>query len=110
MTRLRMFLGMALIGLTTATGCVARGVIVADDPPPVARVTYAQPRPGYVWVEGHWMRDGGRWAWRDGHYVRDRSGHVYVQGDWRRNGRRWEYRDGQWQQRVRLEARIRPVN
>lgn len=72
-------------------------VIEVEEEPPPARVVVVQPRAGFVWVEGRYIRSGGRWVWRDGYYERQRSGHVWVQGRWERRGRRHVWVEGHWQ-------------
>ena len=61
----------------------ARTVIYADIEPPALRAEVVPaPRVGYVWVEGH--------------YVRDRHGYRYRPARWEHHGHRWRYYDGGW--------------
>jgi hypothetical protein len=86
-------------------GCVveARGHVAApvavveveEEPPPPRRVV-VETRPGYVFVEGHWTRNGGRWVWADGYWERQRSGYIWVPGRWDRRGRRHVWIEGSW--------------
>lgn len=90
--------------LTAISGCTLTGrgrvgipVIVAEAPPPPpprrrAITTY----PGQVWIDGHYIWDGGRYVWRDGYYVRARPGYTYVPGRWRRHGNGHIWVSGQW--------------
>lgn len=73
-------------------------MIVADyeDPPPAPREEVVMSRPGYVWIDGHWMRDGGRWHWHGGYYERERPGYVYAPGRWVQQGDRYIWVDGRW--------------
>jgi hypothetical protein len=96
-----------------ATGCVVRGsahvsapiaVIEVEEEPPPPRVIVVAPRPGFIWIEGRWVRGGGRWVWRDGYYERVRAGHVWRQGRWERRGRRHVWVEGRW---ARQDARDR---
>lgn len=96
---------VAVAGLLAGGGCVVRGrgyvsapVVVVDveEEPPPPRYVQMEVRPGFVYVQGHWMRDGGRWAWRDGYYERERPGYYYQPGRWDRRGNRHVYVQGQW--------------
>ena len=42
------------------------------------------PRPGGVWVAGHWDRRPGGEIWIGGHWIHDRRGHQWVPGHWAR--------------------------
>ncbi|MCX5741539.1 MAG: YXWGXW repeat-containing protein [Proteobacteria bacterium] len=105
-------LGSLIIASTIATfagGCVIRGnaharfiapapvvVMEVDEEPPPPRVDTWSPRAGFVWVDGRWFRQGGRWEWRAGYYERERANHVWVQGHWDRRGNRHVWVDGRW--------------
>jgi hypothetical protein len=88
-----------------ASGCVVRAhgrvnvpvayVEVEEEPPP-PRVVVVDSRPGFVWIEGRWNREGNRWAWRDGYWERERSGYVWEQGRWDRRGRGHVWVEGRW--------------
>ena len=111
MTKSRFFAALLLVATFTVSGCVVRarggvyvpapsvGVVVYEEPPP-PRVTYVAPRPGFLWIEGHWYRRGNNWAWYDGRWERERTGYVYAPGRWERrgNGRVWV--DGRWNARA----------
>src|SRR4051812_12147355 len=82
----------ALLGLsaTLFTGCVAPAPSYAYSEP---SVTVAAPAPGYVWVDGDWYVDGGRWVQRPGRWVYPpRSGAHWRQGYWRHGN--WHH--GRW--------------
>lgn len=98
---------LAVAGLiaTAASGCVVRahghvgGPVVyteVEEEPPPPRVVVVDTRPGYIWVEGRWTRNGGRWVWRDGYYERERAGYVWEQGRWERRGRGHVWVEGKW--------------
>jgi hypothetical protein len=91
--------GATLAALPLATGCAGEGSYVVEDdvPPPQDEVVVA--RPGFIWVHGHWNRDGGRWAWRGGYYERERPNQVYAEGRWERRGRGHVWVDGGWHAR-----------
>jgi len=93
--------------LMPAAGCVvsARGHVAAptayvevEEEPPPPRTVVVETRPGFIWIEGRWVRNSGRWVWRDGYYERERSGHVWVQGRWAWDGYSYRWMDGYWTQ------------
>lgn len=98
---------LAVAGLiaTAASGCVVRarghvgGPVVyteIEEEPPPPRTVVVETRPGYIWVEGRWSRNGSRWVWRDGYYERERAGYVWEQGRWERRGRGHVWVEGKW--------------
>jgi hypothetical protein len=52
-------------------------------PPPPEDGVFYEPRPGYVWGEGRWVRPE-TWEWRGGGWIGRRPGYVYQQGYWGR--------------------------
>ena len=106
--RVARVLVVALLGAPLVVadgGCVfharARAVWVVDSEPPPPRYVTVTPRPGYVWIRGHWEWIGGRWQWQSGHWVRERAGSVWVHGEWVHRGGRWEWREGRWETRAK---------
>jgi hypothetical protein len=88
-----------------ATGCVVRaqghinqpvGYVEVEEEPPPPRTVVVETRPGMVWVEGRWYRQGNQWAWRDGYYERERAGQVWEQGRWENRGRGHVWVEGRW--------------
>ena len=91
--------------LATLGGCVvrARGHVAApvayvevEEEPPPPRTVVVETRPGFIWIEGRWVRNGGQWAWRDGYYERERAGMVWEQGRWERRGNGHVWVEGGW--------------
>jgi hypothetical protein len=91
--------------VSTVSGCTieARGhvaapvaVVEVDEEPPPPRRVVIETRPGFIFVEGRWVRHGGRWDWVDGHYERERVGHVWVPGRWERRGNHHVWIEGEW--------------
>lgn len=75
-------------------------VVEVDEEPPAPRpVAVVAVRPGFIWVEGRWVRSGGRWVWRDGFYQRERVGMMWEQGRWERRGNRHVWVEGHWRAR-----------
>lgn len=102
-------LGSLLLAALLLPACMVHGsgsayvsgpavvVEVEEEPPPPRRVV-VQARPGFVWIEGRYVRRGGRWHWNDGHWERARTGHVWVQGRWERRGKKHVWVEGRWSQ------------
>ena len=106
--RMKNIVGSLLLAALLLPACVVRGsggayvsgptaVVEVEEEPPQPRVVVVETRPGFVWVEGRWYRQGGRWAWSDGHYERERAGNVWVQGRCDRRGNRHVWVEGRWQ-------------
>ena len=79
------------------------GVIVYEDPPP-PRTFYAEPRPGYIYIDGRWNWQGGRWVWANGYYVRERPSEVWVPGYWDRRDRGHVWVEGRWRARGHVDV------
>jgi hypothetical protein len=98
---------VAIVGALAAlsTGCVVRAhgrvsapvayVEVYEEPPPPQVVVY-DTRPGFIWVQGRWLRSGNQWVWRDGYWQRERAGYMWEQGRWERRGRGHVWVEGSW--------------
>ena len=106
MTKSQYISGVLLAAALALGGCVVRGsgglyvrpaavVVIEEEPPPPRYVTVA-PRPGFIWIQGRWHHNHGRWNWHDGHWERERSGHYYAPGRWERRGRGHVWVDGRW--------------
>ena len=71
--------------------------VVAAAPPaaPVETVLVA-PVPGYVWVGGEWIWNGG-WGWMAGHWIAPPYPHaIWIQGGWYRGPRGYRRTSGHW--------------
>src|SRR5579862_1218360 len=78
-------------------GYYGGGEYYANAAPPMAvDVAYAE-RPGYVWIQGHWGWNSGRWMWVGGYYEPERVGSVWIDGYWGYNGGRWAWNNGRWE-------------
>lgn len=97
---MKLLLASMLLAVTAGAalpGCYAEepygvGYAQYGEPPPATEV-YAEERPGYVYVNGHYDWYNGGWAWRGGTYIAEQPGQVYIQGYW--NGGR--YYGGRWE-------------
>ncbi|HWU88953.1 MAG TPA: hypothetical protein VN253_16920 [Kofleriaceae bacterium] len=101
-------LGSLLLAALLLPACVVHGsgaayvsgpvaVVEVEEEPPPPRVVVVETRPGFLWIEGRWIRRGNRWDWRDGHYERVRANQVWVQGRWERRGNRHVWVEGRWE-------------
>ena len=87
-----------MINTATATGGAAAvaapmpagpAVVEAAPPPAPVETVLVSPGPGYVWVGGEWVWNGG-WVWVGGHWVLPPYPHaVWVGGYWGRGPRGW---------------------
>ncbi len=89
--------------LTSTGGAVAvaappTSTVVVETPPPVApaETVVVAPGPGYVWVGGEWVWNGG-WVWVEGHWVLPPYPHaVWVHGHWGHGPHGWYHVRGYW--------------
>jgi hypothetical protein len=82
-----------IVSLLSATSCRTRAVVTTRPEPPTAVVVRpAAPGPGYVWIDGEWVWNSGKYNYRHGYWVPARSGHTWIAGHWvpRGNGWYWE--------------------
>jgi len=88
----------SLVENTSETGAASQTtayVTEAPPPPPVETVVIA-PGPGYVWIDGEWIWNGG-WFWISGHWGMPPYSHaVWVRGGWERGPRGWHGSRGHW--------------
>jgi hypothetical protein len=92
---------LASSALVACGGGYRAGYVDYRVPPPpapyaVGPVGYA-PGPGYVWVDGFWNLNGGRWAWANGRWAVPPHPHAVWDADrWERHGHGWRYHRGHW--------------
>lgn len=85
-------------------------------PPPRVEVRPARPYSDAFWIEGHWVRESGRWYWRRGRWERSRPGYVYAPSRWEQRGGRWYYYRGRYDRPGHRDVRpidhrdVRPVD
>jgi hypothetical protein len=105
---------LAALVAAGASGCVVRahgrigvpvGVVMVEEEPPPPRVVRVDVRPGFIYIQGRWVRNGGRWVWRDGRYERQRANQQWEQGRWERRGRNHVWVEGRWRAGGRVEHR-----
>jgi len=74
------------------TAVVAQGA----PPAPLAETMVVAPGPGYVWVGGEWVWNGG-WVWVGGHWAYPPQPHaIWISGYWWRDYHGWHRAPGYW--------------
>jgi outer membrane lipoprotein SlyB len=82
-------------GSTVDTQSTTTVVASAPPPSPVDTVVVA-PGPGYVWIDGQWIWNGG-WVWVGGHWgYPPYPGAVWVRGYWVHGPYGWHGVPGHW--------------
>jgi hypothetical protein len=89
-----------LLASSAMVACGGQYTAYAVPAPPapyvVGAVGYA-PGPGYVWVDGFWNLNVGRWAWVNGRWaVPPRRHSIWEPDRWERHGNGWRYHRGRW--------------
>jgi outer membrane lipoprotein SlyB len=88
-----------MINTTSSMAGVAQTsqTVVAETPPPAPVETMVvPPDPGYVWVGGEWIWNGG-WVWTAGHWIVPPYPHaVWIQGGWYRGPHGYRRVQGHW--------------
>ncbi|HVW11359.1 MAG TPA: YXWGXW repeat-containing protein [Bryobacteraceae bacterium] len=68
---MKKLLMVAALAAGTMFGQVSLGISIGAPPPPrVLRVHPRQPGPDFIWVDGYWYAEGGRWVWHQGYWTR----------------------------------------
>jgi outer membrane lipoprotein SlyB len=94
-----------MINTATSTGSAAAvapptptgpAVVTMAPPPAPVETVVVSTGPGYVWVGGEWVWNGG-WVWVGGHWVLPPYPHaVWVGGYWSRGPHGWYHAPGHW--------------
>lgn len=85
-------------GARVAPAAQPQVVYVRQAPPsPRVEVISIAPGPGYVWLGGEWIWNGG-WAWESGRWCRPSPGYsMWIGGRWENAGSRgWGHHPGHW--------------
>jgi hypothetical protein len=86
---------LALSGSLFLSSC-AGSYYVADQPVEPVYVRPVAPYPGAVWVDGDWVRRGGRYTYVNGYWARPHRGRVYTHGGWVHTNRGYAWHHGYW--------------
>ena len=93
----RTFLGLIIASSVGAVAVpAAADIIVRIGPPPDRYEAAPAPRHGHVWEPGYWNWNGNRYAWRSGHWERQRHGYVHVPPRWVEREGRWHFEAHRW--------------
>ena len=87
-----------MINTANSSSATSSTTVVENAPPPapVETVTVVAPGPGYIWVDGEWVWNGG-WIWMAGHWGYPPYPHaIWVRGDWDRGPHGWHRSPGHW--------------
>jgi hypothetical protein len=93
---------LLLSGGVASAAQVSFDVRIGTPPPPprVVRVVPHRPGPQYVWVDGYWYPEHGRYAWHNGYWTIPPYRSAYwVQPRWDRGqyyGGHWNGDRGRW--------------
>lgn len=79
--------------------------LVQVAPPAPRYESRPRPRPGQVWVPGHWQWNDRAYDWRPGYWVAARPDYAYAPGQWVRADGGWRWREGDWRRAERRERR-----
>ncbi len=74
-------------------------VAYAAPPPAQEEMMGVAPAPGYFWISGVWLWEGGRHIWHPGHWNAPRAGFVWVPHAWHQVGNAWHLTGGHWNRR-----------
>lgn len=94
-----LFGGLLATALTIpALGQVSFGVTIGTPPPPYRyEAPPPIPGPGYVWIDGYWVPEGGRWVWHHGDWRRPPyAGAYWSHPHYDHYPDGWHVHEGHW--------------
>ena len=104
--KLKNIFGTLVVSTTLATmGCAVEGTahvegpavaVEVDEEPPPPQVVVTEVRPGYVSIEGRWVRERGQWRWIAPRWEREQRGRAWEAGRWERRGNKHVWIEGHW--------------
>jgi hypothetical protein len=96
--KLNLIAGGLVLAAFTAPAIAQVHVYIGRTPPPLRyEVRTASPGAGFVWTEGYWGDDGGRYVWHGGNWQRPPYEGAYWNHphyDHYRQG--WQMHEGHW--------------
>ena len=88
-----------MISTQSSANVVQSTTTVVEQAPPAPlqeTVIVERPGPGYVWIGGEWVWNGG-WFWHAGYWAYPPGPSVvWVSGSWNRGPRGWVHQPGHW--------------
>jgi outer membrane lipoprotein SlyB len=86
----------ASTGVTSEVAAQSTVVVAQPPPPPPVETVLVAPGPGYMWVDGEWVWNGG-WIWSAGHWgYPPRPGVIWIGGSWSHGNDGWHREPGHW--------------
>ena len=95
MNRIKLYLSLTFLSIFLTFNPVKSQVIIKIKParPAVIIVKPAKPRPGRIWLEGHWKwnKRHHKYVWVTGRWMKAKRGHRWLKGHWiiAPGGHRW---------------------
>lgn len=87
---------LAVLPMGSAQAQASFDLRIGTAPPPPRVIAPPPPRVGYVYAPGYWQWNGRRHVWVDGRYYRERRGYRYEANRWDRDGDRYRFHRGGW--------------
>jgi hypothetical protein len=90
--------GLILAASLTAPAFSQVGIYIGHPPPPLRyEARGIAPGPGYVWGDGFWAWEGGRYAWHHGEWRRPPyAGAYWEHPHYDHYDRGWAFHEGHW--------------
>jgi hypothetical protein len=85
-----------LMLIISVASCGPSEVIVSERPVEPVYERPVAPGPDYVWVDGEWYSSGGRYAYRNGYWVKPHHSQTWQRGEWQQKGNGWYWHKGHW--------------
>lgn len=89
-------IAISVMIVTGVASCRPSAVVVKERPPVPFYTRPAPARPGYVWVEGGYVRSGRGYVYQQGYWAPPRQGRTYRQGYWKNTRRGYVWVPGRW--------------
>jgi hypothetical protein len=70
--------------------------IVTSQPVAPYYVRPIAPGPGYIWIDGDWMFEGGTYVWHEGYWGLPRGRRNWQAGHWENRNNGWHWHRGGW--------------
>jgi hypothetical protein len=83
----------------SVSSCRSSAVVVSTPPPRPVYVRPATPGPGYIWVEGNYIRNGRGYIYKPGYWSvppRRYRASSYRPGYWAPRGNTYHWHRGRW--------------
>ncbi len=79
------------------SGCGPSYVVVRSKPEAPVYTRPVAPGPGFVWIEGEWVRSGHGYVYKQGYWARPRARYrEYAGGHWQEGRGGWYWVRGHW--------------